>query len=100
MPYGLGTTTTTYHTADGSVGPVGGRIRLFTASWFSDGTARNLVLRNGDADDDTIWVTAVGTISVNATLNFGREGIVFDSGCFLDFTASMVSAIFTYRVEL
>ena len=100
MPYGLGMTTTVYKTEDSIIGTSGGRIRLFTASWLSDGTARALVLRNGTDENGTIWVTAAGTASVNTTVNFGREGIVFDSGCFFDFTASMVSAVFTYRVEL
>jgi hypothetical protein len=99
MPYALGTTTTVYKTADSAIGTSGARIRVFSASWLSDGTARALVLRNGTADTDQIYVNAAGTISTTVTLNFGREGMVFGSGCFLDFTASMVNALITYRVE-
>lgn len=97
--FGLGSTTTTYLAADGAVGKSGARIRLFQATWLSDGTARDLVLRNGTADTDTVYVTAAGTISKTVTLDFGKEGIVFPSGCFFDI-GSAVSGNFTYRVEL
>jgi hypothetical protein len=99
MPYSLGLSSSSYLAADGAVGPSGARIRLFQATWLSDGTARDLVLRNGDAEDDTIWITAAGTISKTVTVSFGKEGLVFPDGCFFDI-GSAVSGAFTYRVEL
>jgi hypothetical protein len=98
--FGLGSTTTVYKTGDSAIGTSGKRIRVFSASWLSDGTARALVLRNGAADTAQIYVNAAGTISTTVTMNFGKEGIVFDAGCFLDFTASMTNAVITYREEL
>ena len=98
--FGLGSTTTVYKTADSAIGTSGRRIRVFQASWLSDGTARALVLRNGTADTAQIFVNAAGTISTTVTLDFGKEGMVFPDGCFLDFTASMVNAVITYREEL
>ena len=84
---------------DGAVGPSGKRVRLYQATWLSDGTARDLVLRNGIDDTGTVYVTATGTISKTVTLNFGKEGIIFPDGCFFDI-GSAVSGVFTYRVEL
>jgi len=95
----IGTAGTTYLAADGAVGPSGKVIRLFQATWLSDGTARDLVLRNGTADSATVWITAAGTISKTVTVDFGKEGILFPSGCFFDI-GSAVSGNFTYRVEL
>lgn len=94
----FGTTGTTYLAADGAVGTSGNRIRVFQATWLSDGTARDLVLRNGTADTDTVYVTVAGTISDTKTQTFGKEGIIFPDGCFFD-VGSVVSAHFTYREE-
>ena len=100
MPLGMGSSTTVIKTADGAVGPSGGRIRVFSVSGLSDGTIRNIVLRNGAADTAQIYVTIAGVASVSVTQNFGVEGMVFDAGCFVDFTASAVNVVVTYRVEL
>lgn len=93
------TSTSSYLAADGAVGPSGARIRLYTATWLSDGTARDLVLRNGTADSATVWVTAAGTISKTVTLDFGPEGLLFPSGCFFDI-GSAVSGVFQYSVDV
>lgn len=86
------------YTADSAVGGSGKNIRVFMVNWLSDGTARDLVLRNGTADDDTIWLKEPGTISKSKTLTF-PGGLLFVGGCFLDFTASMVHAIISFTVE-
>ena len=97
--FGLGSTTTKYLVADGSVGTAGGRIRVFQATWLASAGADSLVLRNGIADSDTVWVQAAGTASKTTTLTFGKEGIVFPAGCFVDIGSS-TSVNVTYRVEL
>ncbi len=89
---------TTYLTVDGVVGRSGKPTRVFQATWLSDGTARDLVLRNGIADTATIYVQAAGTISKTTTVNFGAQGILFPAGCFLDI-GSAVSAAITCRSE-
>jgi hypothetical protein len=94
----FGKTSTTYLSADGAVGPSGKKIRLYQATWLSDGTARDLVLRNGTTDAATAWITIGGTISKTVTQTFGREGLLFPSGCFFDI-GSAVSGNFTYSVE-
>jgi len=94
-----GMSTTKYVTADSIIGPSGKRIRVFQGTWLSDGTARDLQLRNGTADTDTLYVSAAGTISKTTTIIFGKEGLVFPNGCFVDIGSS-VSVNITYAVEL
>lgn len=101
MPYSLGLSTSSYLAADGAVGKSGARIRLFQVTQLNDGGgARDIVLRNGTADSDTAWITAAtAAASKSSTISFGKEGLVFPSGCFYD-KGSATSANFTYRVEL
>jgi hypothetical protein len=96
MPYGLGLSTSVYTAADLAIS---GRVRVFQATWLASAGADSLVLRNGAVDSATIWVTAAGTASKTVTLNLGKEGLVFDSGCFIDIGSS-TSVVVTYRVEL
>lgn len=95
----VGVSTTQYTTTDAKIGPSGSRIRVYQATWLSDGTARDLVLYNGLSASDTKWVSAAGTISKTTTITFGKDGLVFPSGCFLQI-GSAVSANVTYRDEL
>jgi len=69
--------------ADGAVGPSGGNIRVWNVTWLSDGTARDLVLRNGTTASDDISVQEPGTASKTKTLNFAA-GKRFVGGCFFD----------------
>jgi len=94
----FGKANTTYLSADGAVGPSGKKIRLYQATWLSDGTARDLVLRNGTTDAATAWITIAGVISKTVTQTWGREGLLFPAGCFFDI-GSAVSGNFTYSVE-
>lgn len=87
-----------YCTADAVIGVAGKPCRVFNVSWLSDGTARDLVLRNGNSADGTIYVQAAGTISKTTTINF-EGGLLFPNGCFLDFTASAVSYTIEFRSE-
>lgn len=96
--FGLENSTTVYTAADLAIGS-GKKVRVFNVTWLSDGTARDLVLRNGGVDSATVWVTAPGTISKSDTLNLGTHGIVFNAGCFVDI-GSAVNVIVTYRIEV
>lgn len=86
-----------YLVADGAVGVSGKPVRVFSATWLSDGTARDLVLRHGTTDSATVWVTATGVISKTVTINW-EGGLLFPNGCFLDI-GSAVSAVFVLSVE-
>lgn len=95
------TSGSTLYTADAIVGGIAGRpVRLFSAHWLSDGTARDLVLRNGSTASDTIWIQKAGATSLTQDFITHEEGILFPDGLFLDYTASTVNVILTYRVEV
>jgi len=96
MPKGL--TGNQYSTGDAVVGASGKPCRIWNVSWLSDGTARDLVLRNGSTASGTIYIQAGGTVSLTTTLNF-EGGKLFPDGCFFDFTASMVHAVFEFEME-
>lgn len=93
-----GTTGDQYSTADAVVGVSGKPCRIWNVSWLSDGTARDLVLRNGSSASGDIRIQAAGSVSTTQTLNF-EGGKLFPAGCFFDFTASMVSASFEFEME-
>lgn len=83
--------------ADGVVGPSGAVIRVWSATWLSDGTARDLVLRNGTTASDTIYVQEPGTASKTKTLNFAA-GLLFPGGCFFDI-GSATAAVIEFETE-
>jgi hypothetical protein len=87
-----------YLVADGVVGKIGKPCRVFSATWLSDGTARDLVLRNGTTDAGTIYVQATGVISKTVTINW-EGGLLFPGGCFLDI-GSAASAVIECCVEV
>jgi hypothetical protein len=84
-------------TADGAVGISGKPVRVYSATWLSDATARDLVLRHGTSGSATIWITAGGTISKTVTLNF-EGGLLFPNGCYFS-KGDIVSAVFSISVE-
>lgn len=86
-----------YYSADSAVGRSGQPCRVFSATWLSDGTARDLVLRNGTTDSGTIYVQAAGTISKTVTQNW-EGGLLFPAGCFFDI-GSAVSVAIEFRNE-
>lgn len=83
--------------ADGAVGPSGEPIRVWSATWLSDSTARDLVLRNGTAATDTQYVQEPGVVSKTKTLNFAG-GLRFPAGCFFDI-GSATASVFEFEVE-
>ena len=87
-----------YKVADSVIGASGRPVRVFSATWLSDGTARDLVLRNGTTDAGTIYVQAAGTISKTVTINW-EGGLLFPGGCFLDI-GSAVSAVIECVTEV
>lgn len=72
-----------YKTADSVIGASGKPVRVFSATWLSDGTARDLELRNGTTDAGTLYVKEPGVISKTKTINF-EGGLLFPNGCFFD----------------
>ena len=96
-----GTSGATVLTADGAIGNSGKPIRLFSITFLAGaGGAGELVLRNGTAAGDTVWVQqdAPGA-SESGTINFGKEGILFDAGCFFDKDANVAAVVLGCRKE-
>jgi len=87
------------HTADSVVGVSGRPIRLWAVNMLSGGTAGQLVLRNGTADTDTIWVREVGTVSTGKTVTYGDEGFLFPDGLFYDDDSNFTSVTFQFSDE-
>ena len=86
-----------YLAADGVVGISARPCRVFNATWLSDGTARDLVLRNGNTDGGTVYVQEPGTISKTKTIEF-EGGLLFPNGCFFDI-GSATSAVIGFVME-
>jgi len=86
-------------TADDSIGHAGKPVRLFAVNMLSGGTAGQLVLRNGSADTDDIWVREVGVIDTGKTVEYGPHGILFPNGCFYDDDSNFTSVTFQYAEE-
>ena len=87
-----------YHVADSVIGTSGKPVRVYNATWLSDATARDLVLRNGNSASGDIWVQAPGDISNTVTINF-EGGLLFPSGCFFDI-GDAVSLAISFSEEL
>jgi len=71
---------------------------VYSASWLSDGTARDLVLRNGTSASGDIYIQKKGATSDTVVVNW-ENGLRFPAGCFIDFTPSTVSVVLEYRIE-
>jgi hypothetical protein len=98
MPFGIGGTES--HTADSAVGTSGKPIRLWAVNMLSGGTAGQLVLRNGTADSDAIWVREVGTVSTGKTVTYGSTGFLFPEGLFYDDDSNFTSVVFQFTEEV
>jgi hypothetical protein len=85
-------------TDDKALGGSGKACRVYSASWLSDGTARDLVLRNGTSASGDIYIQKKGAISDTVVVSW-ENGLRFPAGCFIDFTASTVSVVLEYRIE-
>ena len=86
-------------TADSAIGTAGKPIRLFAVNMLSEGTAGQLVLRNGAAATDDIWVREVGVANTGKTVEYGPHGILFPNGCFYDDDSNFTSVTFQYAEE-
>lgn len=98
MPRGI--SGSEQHTADSVVGVSGRPIRLWAVNMLSGGTAGQLVLRNGTADTNDIWVREVGTVSTGKTVTYGQMGILFSDGLFYDDDSNFTTVTFEFSDEL
>ena len=84
-------------TSDAAVQASGTAVRVFTIHVISGGSAAVVSLRNGTAATATAFVTETGTASTGKTINFGDQGMVFPSGCFVDVDGNTTSVLVTYN---
>lgn len=87
MTQNSGTTTLT---AAGVLGTSGRAVRVFNISVVSDGTAGVTTVRNGTSSGGSVTDIITGTISTGANRNYGTQGRVFASGCYIDADAHSV----------
>jgi len=78
-------------TADTNVS-AGRPVRVFSVHWLSGGTAGVLTLRNGTLVSDEIRYQKTGTINDGHTEDFGKTGIFFPDGLFIDVDANVTFA--------
>jgi hypothetical protein len=86
-------------TADASIGTAGKPIRLFAVNMLSGATAGELVLRNGTAAGDAIWVREQGAVSTGKTVVYGTHGILFPNGCWYDDDSNFTAVTFQFVEE-
>lgn len=84
-------------TADAALGASGKAVRVFAMHIISGGVAGIVSLRNGTTASDTAYVTETGTVGTGQTFNYGTQGILFPSGCFVDVDANTTSALVTFN---
>ena len=85
-------------TADGVVGPSGGNIRVYNATWLSGTTAGDLTLRQGTTTAGDIWVQETGLLSKTETINF-EGGMLFTNGCYVDLDANTTAVVISFIAE-
>lgn len=82
-----------------SIGTGGTAVRVFNMHVISGGGGGSIVsLRNGSTSGGTIWVTETGTTSTGKSFNYGTQGILFPSGCFVstDTNSAQVTISFCF----
>lgn len=87
-------------TSDIALGTSGKPVRIFSMHLISGGTASVVQLRAGTAVSGTIRIKETGTISTGKTFTYGKYGFLFETGCFVDVDANVVSVAIEYAEEI
>jgi hypothetical protein len=91
--------TQIYATTDLALGTAGKPTRVFSVNYTSGGTASAVILRNGTAATDTIFVRLDGTINKGTTWS-DPNGLLFPAGCFVDVDANTASCAVSFTQEV
>jgi len=86
-------------TAAAELYTAGKPVRLFNVHIISDGTAGVTTFYNGGAGG-TAYIKVTGTINTGATTDFGINGKLFPSGCYVSPTANALSTLCSWIAEL
>lgn len=85
-------------TVDGVVATASQAVRIFSIHIISGAGGGAVVsLRSGPVVGGTIWITETGTASTGKTFNYGTQGVLFPSGCFVDVDTNTTSVTVTYN---
>lgn len=85
-------------TSDIVLGTSGTPVAIYGMNILSSGGGAGVVkLRSGTAVGGTIIIQEVGTTSQGVSKNYGGNGIVFPSGCFVDVDANVVSVAVEFK---
>lgn len=86
-------------TGDGVIGVEDKPVRVYSAVTLSGaGGAGTLVLRNGDAATDTIYVQQDATAASKTTIfTFGKSGLYFPDGCFFDKDTNIDAVVINFE---
>ena len=84
--------------ADSVVGPSGKKIRVWSVSLISGGSAGELILRNGTTASGTLEFELTGTANAGTHQSF-ETGRLFPDGCFYDHNGNNTIAVISYTVD-
>jgi hypothetical protein len=96
--YYSGTTNVLQATGDSLIGEAKKATRVFALHIIS-GTAAVVALRDGQTVSGTIYIQETGTANTGKTFTYGRFGMLFPDGCFLDLDVNTTSALIAYSQE-
>jgi hypothetical protein len=82
-------------TADAQLGS--GTVAVYGMHIISGASAGIVTLRNGTSTGGTQIMRETGTADTGYSVNFGGEGVVFPSGCFVDINADVTSVAVWYE---
>jgi hypothetical protein len=84
--------------ADGVLSSAGEPVAVYGMNIISTGGGGAVIkLRSGSAVSGTIIIQETGTTSQGKSFNYGGNGIVFPSGCYVDVDANTTSVAIEYQ---
>ncbi len=85
-------------TADGVLNTSGEPVAIYGLNILSTGGGGGVVnLRSGTAVGGAIIIQEQGTTSQGRSVNYGGNGIVFPSGCYVDVDANVTSVTIAFE---
>lgn len=85
-------------TTDGIIGTSGARLRVYGLNIVtSGGTPAVVALKNGTTSGGTVLLQESGTASGGRYIDFGPQGVLFDSGCFADIDSNTSAITVIYQ---
>ena len=77
-----------------------GCVRIYSMTLISNGSGNGSVnLRTGLVVGGAIWVKETGVISTGKTFEYGKLGILFPNGVYIQYGTNASSVILDYVVE-